>query len=139
MVRSKWKRESTPPPTQVSASHEDQEALTPFHFIMGNSFDRSIPANLNDSDQHCSKVTWRHAVHMANIFWKRWLKEYLPTLSPRRVRGGITTANISDVVIIARCLVSRSRNYEYPRFTQYETELYTWLTSRPAAVYSGGY
>ncbi|XP_052755580.1 uncharacterized protein LOC128201751 [Galleria mellonella] len=87
------------PLTHVACDPQYPEALTPSHFILGYSSGRPIPANLNDSDM-CSRSGWRRALRMADHFWKRWITEYLPTLSPRRFVGQVPQISVGDVVVV---------------------------------------
>lgn len=34
--------------------------------------------------EHCTRKHWELSQHYADIIWRRWLKEYIPTLIPRR-------------------------------------------------------
>ena len=40
------------------------------------------PEHFHEQDVY-SKRWWRRAHHIANMFWKRWLHEYVPALQPR--------------------------------------------------------
>ncbi|CAH0663689.1 unnamed protein product [Chilo suppressalis] len=108
------------PLTHVPTNPNDQEALTPLHFILGSSSGRPFPASLQPSDL-CSRQGWRRTLAMADIFWQRWIKEYLPTLCPRRVPGNVPTLKVGDVVIIADGTLPRS----------------SWPRGRISAVYPG--
>ena len=41
------------------------------------------PGIFEKEDLHCRRQ-WRQAQYLANLFWKRWIKEYLPTLQERK-------------------------------------------------------
>ena len=43
----------------------------------------ATPLGLFDENDVYSKRWWRRAQHIADVFWKRWLVEYVPTLQPR--------------------------------------------------------
>ena len=43
---------------------------------------KSIPGNFSSTELYSKQ--WRQVQHLANMFWTRWRKEYLPTLQPRR-------------------------------------------------------
>ncbi|KAL0850873.1 hypothetical protein ABMA28_006783 [Loxostege sticticalis] len=70
------------PLTYVTDSPGAPEALTPFHFILGSASVAPWPVQLSDQDL-LRRCDWRHALRLADHFWKRWLTEYLPTLIPR--------------------------------------------------------
>jgi hypothetical protein len=89
------------PLTYISSSSESPEAITPFHFILGTSSTVPWTSALTDADLQ-RRCDWRKTLRLADQFWARWLREYLPTLRPR----GATTNNASnlgegDVVLIA--------------------------------------
>lgn len=70
------------PLTHVSIDPRDREALTPNHFLIGKSsgeikFDRHGFSNC------CTRKQWLLAQSFADAIWRRWLREYLPTLTPR--------------------------------------------------------
>nr|XP_034824837.1 uncharacterized protein LOC117982583 [Maniola hyperantus] len=67
------------PLTHVSVSHKDPEALTPNHFLIGSSSRLPVVGPCQQAD----KRTWRAAQALADEFWRRWIREYLPTLVPR--------------------------------------------------------
>nr|XP_034824260.1 uncharacterized protein LOC117982083 [Maniola hyperantus] len=67
------------PLTHVSVSHKDPEALTPNHFLIGSSSGLPVVGPCQQAD----KRTWRAAQALADEFWRRWIREYLPTLIPR--------------------------------------------------------
>ena len=70
------------PLTHVSSDCNDLEALTPNHFLLGRA-NMNIPLDVVTDRDLCSRKRWKHAQVMANHFWERWLREYLPSLTVR--------------------------------------------------------
>ena len=59
------------------------EPLTPNHLLtMKSKIILPPPGNFQKTDIYCRK-RWRRVQHLANEFWNRWKREYLPTLQPR--------------------------------------------------------
>ncbi|XP_059046033.1 uncharacterized protein LOC131841729 [Achroia grisella] len=71
------------PITHVSSDLNYPEALTPNHFLIGTSSTSPCFGKYNDTDLQLRK-RWRVAQRLADMFWARWLKEYLPSLVPRQ-------------------------------------------------------
>ncbi|XP_049881167.1 uncharacterized protein LOC126377477 [Pectinophora gossypiella] len=67
------------PLTHVSVDPNDPEALTPNHFLLGGSMGLPTTGPCDEADRRA----WRASQALADHFWQRWLKEYLPTLVPR--------------------------------------------------------
>jgi len=70
------------PLTHVSLDPDDQEALTPNHFLIGQSSGSGDPGR-NGTEERDLRAQWRKSQALANVFWTRWVKEYLPTLNKR--------------------------------------------------------
>lgn len=89
------------PLTGVSLDPDDAESLTPNHFLIGRSNGAPRPGEFNDRDL-VGPATWRTAQRMADMFWSRWLTEYLPTIAPRYNTGSSEFQNPSpgDIVLI---------------------------------------
>lgn len=97
------------PLTYVPNSTDAPEAITPFHFILGSSSGSQWPVNLSDADL-VRRCDWRRVLRLADHFWARWLKEYLPTLIPRGHNTGRSSGtNVceGDVVLIADSTLPR--------------------------------
>ena len=43
-----------------------------------------FPCGLFSSDDNYTRRRWRQIQYLAGVFWKRWLKEYLPSLQERQ-------------------------------------------------------
>ena len=70
------------PLTPVSDHPDDPEMLTPSKLLPLKS-NSCLPLDVFTSHDMYSKH-WRQVQCLANSFWKRWMKEYLPTLQSRQ-------------------------------------------------------
>ena len=69
------------PIASVSTDPRDLNPLTPNHLLILRSAE--VPPGLfNESDCY-SRKRWRQVNYLANLFWKRWVREYLPELQRR--------------------------------------------------------
>lgn len=69
------------PLTDVSVLSEDEEPITPNHFLLGGCGLVATPsANL---DQVCLRGQWNLRQQITNSVWKRWCREYIPLLVKR--------------------------------------------------------
>ncbi len=66
------------PITRVSSDPNDLEVLTPNQILLLRPNPCSAPCELEDSDKF--QARWKHVHILANEFWARWVKEYLPLL-----------------------------------------------------------
>lgn len=66
-----------------SNSPQDLEALTPNHLLLLRC-NPSLPPGVFDPSDNYPRRRWRQVQYLASLFWKRWLKEYLPTLQIRQ-------------------------------------------------------
>jgi len=89
------------PLTHVSLDPDDLEALTPNHFLLGSSSGNVVPGVFTDSDLHLRKL-WRQGQRLADCFWRRWIKEYLPILTRRtKWLKPVEDLKVGDLVFIA--------------------------------------
>ncbi|KAL7726352.1 hypothetical protein ACLKA6_001569 [Drosophila palustris] len=70
------------PLTYVPLESPESEALTPNHFLLGHSSELREKGSEVQSGAMLAKG-FRVASQLADQFWKRWLREYLPTLTRR--------------------------------------------------------
>lgn len=71
------------PLTRVSDDPNDLEPLTPNHLLLLKT-KPLIPPGVFDQKDTYSRRRWRQVQYMAELFWKRWTKEYLPDLQQRQ-------------------------------------------------------
>ncbi|XP_051155328.1 uncharacterized protein LOC127277923 [Leptopilina boulardi] len=96
------------PLTDVSLDPRDDEALTPNHFLIGTS-SGNLTYRRHEQQIECPKKQWEIAQYFADCFWKRWLREYLPTLLPRKKwHSESESLKIGEVVVIADHQSSRN-------------------------------
>ena len=55
------------------------EALTPNHLLLLQS-EVSLPCGKFDDKDSYGRKRWRQVQYLADAFWRRWSREYLPTL-----------------------------------------------------------
>ena len=67
--------------TANSDDLNDLQPLTPAHFLMQRKTICLPPGVFQLADQYRRK--WKQVQFLADLFWKRWLREYLPTLQVR--------------------------------------------------------
>ena len=70
------------PLTPCSDDVNDLECLTPNHFLLGRRSPNLPPGVFYDQDM-CLRKRWKQAQFLTEQFWKRWVREYLPTLTIR--------------------------------------------------------
>ncbi|XP_055603913.1 uncharacterized protein LOC129752144 [Uranotaenia lowii] len=81
------------PLTYVPLDHTDAEALTPNHFLLYGEKGITQPPSLIQSDARVQTL--------ADLFWNRWIKEYLPTIA-RRTKwfDSVKPLGAGDLVIV---------------------------------------
>ena len=95
------------PITNVPNVPCDLEALTPNHLLHLKSGKNICPG---DFENDCySRKRWRQIQFLSTIFWKRWLKEYLPRLQERQ-KWCVTKRNVivGDIVLIVESNIKNS-------------------------------
>lgn len=88
------------PITKASPDPNDFEALTPNHLLLLKS-KPSLPSRVFQKEDMYVRRRWRQVQYMSNLFWKRWVREYLPQLQEGQ-KWQRTKKNFSpgDIVVI---------------------------------------
>ena len=68
------------PLTSVSDDIDDLEPPKPNHFLIGGSSPNTNFANITEKNVK-SRTKWKSAQPVTNMYWKHWIKEYLPLLT----------------------------------------------------------
>lgn len=71
------------PITKSSNDPSDLEALTPNHLLLLQS-KPSLPSGLFMKEDVYARRRWKQVQYIADIFWKRWTREYLRQLQERQ-------------------------------------------------------
>ena len=88
------------PLSYVSGDLDDEPSLTPFNFLIGTTSTTQSQGNFTDSDLRLRKQ-WRASQRLADLFWKRWIHEYLPSLTRRtKWHQPAEPIKVDDVVIL---------------------------------------
>ena len=89
------------PITTVSSDPNDMEPLTPSHLLLLKS-EAALPSGLFGKEDSLSRRRWRQVQYLADLFWRRWSKEYFPLLQlkqnwvkPKR------NFSVGDVVLVS--------------------------------------
>ena len=87
------------PITRVSNDGCDVSALSPNHLLLLKGDSSPLPGEFCVADVY--KRRWRHTQHLVDVFWKRWVKEYIPQLQRankwQNVRENV---KVNDIVLI---------------------------------------
>ncbi|XP_062542502.1 uncharacterized protein LOC134210470 [Armigeres subalbatus] len=89
------------PLTYIPLEDENQESLTPNHFLLYGSTGIKQPAVDPVNDGNVLRDSYRLSQCIMNEFWRRWTREYLPILT-RRTKWFETTRPLKpgDLVIV---------------------------------------
>lgn len=89
------------PLTYIPMDSADQESLTPNHFLLGSSNGvKQLPV-LPTEYRMTLRSSWKLAQHLADGFWRRWLKEYLPVISRRsKWFENVRDISVGDLVLV---------------------------------------
>ena len=109
------------PLTHVSVDPSDSESITPNHFLIGTS-SGEIKLGTYENKDLCSTKQWKIAQAFADAFWRRWLREYVPTLLARnKWNCDKCIFNEGDIVLIADSQAPRN----------------TWKTGKVISLFTG--
>lgn len=88
------------PLTFIPLDHVNDEALTPNHFIFGNSNGQKPPGDF-ESDGPILWSEWREIQRLTDCFWRRFVEEYIPTIT-RKTQWflPVRQLDIGDIVLV---------------------------------------
>lgn len=88
------------PLTYVSVNPADPEPITPNHLLLGHE-NPYVPFDMFDENDMTTKRKYRIAQYLTDCFWRRWMREYLPSLTERQKwLYGQKNLNVGDIVIV---------------------------------------
>lgn len=108
------------PLTFIPLEVEEDEALTPNHFLLGCSNGLKPPCRL-ELDGVYLRQSWKEAQRLTEMFWKRFAKEYLPTLA-RRTKWFKQVQPIKEDDLVLVIDGNNPRN-TYPKATVIDTKI----------------
>ncbi|XP_055614781.1 uncharacterized protein LOC129761103 [Toxorhynchites rutilus septentrionalis] len=90
------------PLTYLPLDSDETEALTPNHFLLGSSSGAKVPGKGIRHQQRKLQELWVDIQDQLDIFWKRWLKEYLPVIrrQPKWFEEAAKEITEGDLVLI---------------------------------------
>ena len=71
------------PITKLSDDPRDLEPLTPNHLMLLRAGPAAPPGTFTKYDNYSNR-RWRQVQYLADVFWRRWVREYLPSLQERQ-------------------------------------------------------
>ena len=96
------------PLTHVNDQPENEEPLTPNHFLLHRPFANIPPIVFEETDKPLSFNSWKEVQKVSNHFWKRFLKEYLPALDRRQKWNKATSPlKVNDIVWLLQDVTPR--------------------------------
>jgi transposase InsO family protein len=89
------------PLTHIAVEPDEEVPLTPNHFLLGGGCRPMLAHYGPGTEDVCLRKQWRVAQQLADHFWRRWVREYMPTLTLRDKWHDKTAAlAVGDVVVI---------------------------------------
>ena len=96
------------PLTNVSDAMENEEPLTPNHFLLQRPY-KSLPPGIFPSTKPANMKSWKNVQQFLNHIWRRLVREYLPTLikQPKWTENAGNSLKVNDVVWILKDFTPR--------------------------------
>ena len=88
------------PLTYVSTDAQDPDPITPQMLLTGRA-DHSLPPTTYPDGVMLMRRRWRQSQVLVDRFWRRFIREYLPTIQSRRKwQQEVRALRVGDVVMI---------------------------------------
>jgi len=88
------------PIVAASDNPADLEAWTPNHVLLQRKV-AGLPPGVFVKEDHLGRKRWRKVQYLTDVFWKRWISEYLPTLTEReKWLKDQRNVGVGDIVLI---------------------------------------
>ena len=108
---------NTRPLTRCSDNPNDLDVISP-NSLLTIKGSMTVPPGTFDPKDIYAKRRWKQMQYLADLFWKRWVREYLPSLQRRQkwLQPG-RNLQVGDIVLIVdesapRCSWSMARVQE---------------------------
>ncbi|XP_058817250.1 uncharacterized protein LOC131680552 [Topomyia yanbarensis] len=90
------------PLTYMPQDSTEHEALTPNHFLFGNTSGAHEPITMPTKPGEALRSGFKRSQYLADAIWDRWLKEYFPTINKRsKWLEEVKPVRVGDLVYIA--------------------------------------
>ena len=92
----------------TSSDDPNSPPLTPSMLLTGRNNQTSLPPGIFEERDTLTRRWWRQVQYLSDVFWKRWLREYLPALQCRS-KWTKTSSNLkpNDLVLVVDESTSR--------------------------------
>ena len=101
---------NSPPLTNVSDNIDDYKALTSNHLLFGRRSNNTLVIKNKEVDETL-KHKWEAVHAAANVFWSRWTRKYLPTLTEQKKWSSLKT-NLTKGDLVLICNKNYHKNYQ---------------------------
>ena len=96
------------PMTQVTCDLDDKQPLTPNHLLKPVT-EKTFPPGLFSKSDVYAKRRWKQIQFLADEFWTRWQREYLPLLMSRQKWAhGRRNLSVGDLVLVVDQILPRN-------------------------------
>ena len=98
------------PLTQISTDvKDDMSVLTPNDLLLLQAND-SFPSGTFKSTDNYVKRKWHQSQYLSNIFWRRWIREYIPSLQERtKWLSSRRNIEVNEIVLLVDETVPRGK------------------------------
>ena len=97
------------PLVPISFTDLEQEPLTPNHLLLLRE-SPNLPPGIFSKDSCYSRRRWAQVQYLANQFWQRWIKEFLPNLHHRQKWFDVKrNLKVDDIVLLVEDSQQRSK------------------------------